>query len=136
MGKIIGNVIRRKRGKQRGPKWGKTKKLPPTLCGICNINLNYVNSVQCQECKKYVHLKKCSGLDSEKQYKPDYKCPRCIEVEVEAEAVAYGADDEEDELKNGPDKQPESEKTTGRKRKTVEKEEFPKKKKKKKKKKS
>lgn len=128
--KVIGNVIRRKRGKQRGPKWGKTKqtktkKLPPTLCGICNINLNYVNSVQCQECKKYVHLKKCSGLDSEKQYKPDYKCPRCIEVEVEAEAVAYGADDEEDELKNGPDKQPESEKTTGRKRKTMEKEEFP-----------
>ena len=124
--KVIGNVIRRKRGKQRGPKWGKTKqtktkKLPPTLCGICNINLNYVNSVQCQECKKYVHLKKCSGLDSEKQYKPDYKCPRCIE----AEAVAYGADDEEDELKNGPDKQPESEKTTGRKRKTMEKEELP-----------
>ena len=119
--KRIGSVIRRKRGKKRGPKWGKTKqtktkKLPPTLCGICKINLNLVASVPCQECKMYVHLKKCSGLVSEKQYTPDYRCPRCTND-------AYGADiDEEEDPNNRPDKQPESGKTPGRKRKTMEKE--------------
>ena len=124
--KIIGSVIRRKRGKKRGPKWAKTKqtktkKLPPTLCGICKINLNPVASVPCQECKMYVHLKKCSGLESEKQYKPDYRCPRCTN-----DAYGYGADiDEEEELNNHTDKQPESGKTTGRKRKTMEKEVHP-----------
>ena len=122
--KVIGSVIRRKRGKKRGTKWAKpkqtkNKKLPPTLCGICKINLNPVASVLCQECKMYVHLKKCSGLDSEKQYKPDYSCPRCTRD-------AYGADiDEEEELDNCPDKQPDSEKTNGRKRKTMEKEGLP-----------
>ena len=62
----------------------------------------------------YIHLqKKCSGLESVKQYNTDYRCPRCLNNGDAAE------------INNHHNKQIERVKTAGRKRKTTEKEGLP-----------
>ena len=64
----------------------------------------------------YIHLqKKCSGLESENQYTPDYRYPKY-------------SNDGDGELNNHPNEQIESVKTAGRKRKITEKEGPPEKK--------
>ena len=115
---IIKGGIRRKRGRKAGrtklTRAKQTVKSPPTPCGICRRNLNQWKSVLCGGCGMYIHLqKKCSGLTSEKQYNPEYRCPRCSD------------DGDEVEIDNEPNKQLEIEKTTGRKRKTTEYEGLP-----------
>ena len=86
---IIKSTISRKRGKRRGRKnfsRQKTVKFPPTPCVMCKLNVNIGTSVQCNDCKQYIHLKKkCSGLESKGQYNLDYSCPRCINDIDEAE---------------------------------------------------
>ena len=47
-------------------------------CSKCNMGVGN-NSCQCNECKKWCHLK-CSGLSSLDEYNTKYKCPRCIET--------------------------------------------------------
>ena len=122
VGDIIKTGIKRKRGRKPGKTKTRTKltrpkqavKLPPTPCGICGRNLNRSKSVPCKECNKYVHLhEKCSGLKSQKQYKLDYRCPRCSN---NGDAV---------ELNNHPKEQTESLKTAEINRKTTEKEGLP-----------
>ena len=62
----------------------------------------------------YINLrKKCSGLDSEKQYNTDYRCSRCLNNGDAAE------------INNHHNEQIEKVKTAGRKRKTTEKEGLP-----------
>ena len=115
---IIQGGIRRKRGRKAGrtklTRAKQTVKSPPTPCGTCRRNLNHWKSVLCRGCNMYIHLqKKCSGLTSEKQYNPDYRCPRCSN------------DGDEVEIDNQLNKQIELEKTIGRKRKTTEYEGLP-----------
>ena len=45
-------------------------------CSICNTGVGF-NSCQCNECKKWCHLK-CSGLSSLDKYNENYKCSRCM----------------------------------------------------------
>ena len=45
-------------------------------CSECNAGVGF-NSCQCNECKKWVHLK-CSGLSSLDKHNKKYKCPRCM----------------------------------------------------------
>merc|ERR1712029_58974 len=79
-------------------------------CGICRHNLNQWRSVLCRECNMYILLqKKCSGLESVKQYNTDYRCPRCLNNGDAAE------------INNHHNEQIERVKTAGRKRKTTEK---------------
>ena len=102
----MNNVIRRKRGKKEdliglGLNRLRLRNCHQRYVEFAKINLNCFKSVLCQECNKFIHLKKkCLGLESEKQYKPDYRCPQCIND-------AYGADidKEEEKLNNHPDKQ-------------------------------
>ena len=62
----------------------------------------------------YIHAqKKCSGLESLKQYNTDYRCPRCLNNGDVAE------------INNNQNEQIERVKTAGRKRKTTEKEGLP-----------
>merc|ERR1712029_798728 len=110
--------IKRKRGRKGGrTKLTRTKqtvKLPPTPCGTCKRNLNQWRSVLCRECNMYIHAqKKCSCLESLKQYNTDYRCPRCLNNGDVAE------------INNNQNEQIERVKTAGRKRKTTEKEGLP-----------
>ena len=118
IGEIIKCGIKRKRGRKGGrTKLTRTKqtvKSPPTPCGTCRRNLNQWRSVLCRECNMYIHLqKKCSGLESLKQYNTDYRCPRCLNNGDVAE------------INNNQNEQIERVKTAGRKRKTTEKEGLP-----------
>ena len=105
IGEIIKCGVKRKRGRTKLTRAKQTVKLPPTPCGICKRNLNQWRSVPCSECNMYIHLqKKCSGLESEKQYNTDYRCPRCLNNGDAAEK------------NNHHNKQLERVKTAGRKR--------------------
>merc|ERR1711874_815875 len=46
-------------------------------CSVCNMGVGN-NSCQCNECKKWCHLK-CSGLSSLDEHNTEYRCPRCID---------------------------------------------------------
>ena len=48
-------------------------------CSVCSTGVGN-NSCQCNECKKWVHLK-CSGLSSLVKHGAKYKCPKCAEKE-------------------------------------------------------
>ena len=112
---ILGGTKRKRKGRRSNytrPK--QSAKLPATPCGTCGRNANQAKSIPCVECDEWVHLqKKCSGLESVKQYRLDYRCPRCTNNRDEAE------------LDNQQDEQMESVKAAGKKIETTEKEELP-----------
>ena len=114
IGEIIKCGVKRKRGGKKLTRTKQTVKLPPTPCGICRRDLNRHRSILCRGCKIYIHLqKKCSGLESEKQYNKDYRCSRCV---ISGEVP---------EINNHHKDQSEKGKTAGRKRKNTEKEGHP-----------
>ena len=111
IGEIIKCGVKRKRGRKKLTRTKQTVKLPPTPCGICRRDVNRWMSVLCRGCKMYIHLqKKCSGLESEKQYNKDYRCSRCV---ISGEVP---------EVNNHHKEQSEKGKIAGRKRKNTEKE--------------
>ena len=116
IGEIIKGGIKRKRGRKGGrtklTKYKQTVKSSPTPCGICKRHLNQWTSVLCRKCNTYIHLKRCSGLESEKQYNVDYRCPNCSNKGDTAK-------------QNHQNEQIEKVKKAGRKRKTTEKEGIP-----------
>ena len=114
IGEIIKCGVKRKRGRKKLTRTKQTVKLPPTPCGICRRDLNRCRSILCRGCKIYIHLqKKCSGLESEKQYNKDYRCSRCV---ISGEVP---------EINNHHKDQSEKGKTAGRRRKNTEKEGHP-----------
>ncbi|CAL4248566.1 unnamed protein product [Meganyctiphanes norvegica] len=61
----------------------KTKSLSDLFpCGVCGDDLGKKykeKSVLCTECMHWCHFTKCSGLNSEKEYKKgEYRCSTCV----------------------------------------------------------